>query len=287
MVSWQSGRTALFSLLLLAAPTGCLSFCHPIAPAGPESIASCAAFPACARNHVHVFFVHGLDPLDLANFEGVRDYVQQLGFVKTHFGQWYHQWSFRGEIRKIHQDDPDAHFAVIGFSWGASMVRDLVNAVKDDGISIDLLVYLGGCVLTNSPETRPENAGRVINILAVGGIFNGTSLPDADNIRYNDVLHFGSPTHSHTLQLLASELALVAARVPVPVPAEPPPQEEALPRPRQLHQPMPPADPEARDDWDFLKPSNVPAPSPPRTEDARFKRSSPISRPDPGLTSNR
>ena len=34
------------------------------------------------------------------NFVGVRDYVQSLGFIKTHYGQLYHTFAFAKEIRR-------------------------------------------------------------------------------------------------------------------------------------------------------------------------------------------
>jgi hypothetical protein len=258
---------------------GCLSFCHPVSPAAHESAASCAAVPQCARDHVHIFLVHGLDPLDIANLEGVRDYVGSLGFIKTYYGQCYHSLYYRYKIRKIHKDDPEARFVLVGFSYGACMVRDVANSVKEDGIPIDLVIYLGGCVLKNTPETRPQNALHVVNILALGAVFNGCTLENADNVNYNDVFHFGSPSHPHTLDMLARELAVVAGRVPVPAPPEEPPLEES-PRPRPLQE-MPKADEAAaRDDWDFLKPAEVPQLPPPRKEDEKYKRSNPVYRPD-------
>src|SRR5262249_4913455 len=62
------------------------------------------------------------------------------------------------------------------------------------------------------------------------------SLDRADNIEYNDVWHFGSPTHPQTRELLARELVAVAARVPYIEKAPPlsPELEDEIPRPRRL-----------------------------------------------------
>src|SRR5262249_17790655 len=62
---------------------GCLSFVHPLDAKPAERGAACAALHPCARNRVHLFFIDGLNPLDVANLKGVRDYVQCLGFLKT------------------------------------------------------------------------------------------------------------------------------------------------------------------------------------------------------------
>src|SRR5207302_11031816 len=101
---------------------------------------------------------------------------------------------------------------------------------------------LGGNRLTNDLKDRPENVARIVNILATGWIWNGAALDDAENVNYDDVWHFGSPTHPKTLDLLTHELLQVAGKVPFvePVyelPGSPTPQANA-----------------ERDDWDFLLP---------------------------------
>jgi hypothetical protein len=230
----------LTAVVVLTGP-GCLSCLHPIEPAEKERLACCTSLSSCARNHVYVFFIHGIDPLDIANLSGVRDYVQSLGFIKTYYGQLYHMRFFEKELRRIHGEDPDARFVLIGFSFGANMVRDVAQAVKPDGVFIDLLVYLGGNTLENRPQDRPENAGHIVNILATGYIWNGDHLDGATNLNYDDVWHFGSPSHLQTLHLLAEELAVVAGRVPVVEPVESAPEEPS-------------------GEWDFLKVRSALAP---------------------------
>jgi hypothetical protein len=248
---WLRRLVGMVGIPLLVLQSGCLRSFNPVHAPPPEHTACCAEVPQCARNHVYIFIVHGVDPLDCANLKGLRDYVQSLGFIKTYYGQLYHSSYFAKEIRRIHQEDPDARFVLAGFSFGANSVRDLAHAVEPDGVPIDLLVYLGGNTLKNVPEDRPANATRIINILATGCIWNGDTLDDAVNLNYPDVYHFGSPTHVQTLCLLATELTEVAARVPI-VEWQLPPLEEEAPTPR----PLAPATTESQteDEWDFLKP---------------------------------
>jgi len=231
-------RLALMFLaaLCLSAGQGCLSFVHSLDLPPKEQLVQGESLPAPCRNHVHIFLVHGMDPLDLANLNGLTEYIQQLGYIKTHYGQLYHLWEFKKELRRVHKEDPQARFVLIGFSFGANMVRELANAVKDDGIVIDLLVYLGGNTLENTQETQPEHVLHVVNILAAGCIWNGTTMDRADNRHFTNVWHFGSPTHPKTRELLAQELAAVAARVPFIEKTPPPrPELEEAPRPRPLN----------------------------------------------------
>jgi hypothetical protein len=252
--------------LCLATGQGCLSFVHSLDLPPKEQIAQGESIPAPSRNHVHVFLIHGMDPMDLANLNGVTEYIQQLGYIKTHYGQLYHLWEFKKEMRRVHKEDPQARFVLIGFSFGANMVRELANAVKDEGILIDLLIYLGGNTLENTPETQPDHVVHIANILAAGCIWNGTTMDRADNIHYTNVWHFGSPTHPRTRELLARELAVVALRVPYVEKAPPPlPQEleEEVPMPRrvtpdrvrQMSSELPP-------EWGFLNTRAASADSP-------------------------
>lgn len=234
----------------LAAMPGCLSFVHPLGIPPPEQLAPAYAIPAPCRHRVHIFLLHGMDPLDLANLTGLTEYINALGYLKTHYGQMVHLWEFKKEMRRIHKDDPEVRFVLIGFSFGANIARELANSVKDDGILIDLLIYLGGNTLENTPRNQPENVVRILNILALGCIWNGAQLDRAENIQYRDVLHFGSPTHPQTREMLARELAIVAGRVPF-IDNEPPVEEAPPPRPlsAQNGQKMPELAPE----WSFLE----------------------------------
>jgi hypothetical protein len=270
-----------------------LSYCHPVPFPPPDQMGPSAAVPQWCRNHVHIFIIHGMDPLDFANLEGLTEWCQNLGYPKTCLGQLYHLWQFKSDLRKVHEQDRDARFVLMGFSFGANMVRELANAVKDEGITIDLLVYFGGNTLENTPPNQPDHVLHIVNILATGWIWNGCKMDRADNIDYDDCWHFGSPTHPKTRALLARELAVVAARVPVPpslrtLPAGdelPPPRPvppEELPRPRLKT--LPPEDgreaKEDGDDWNFLEPNQGPPPPGP-VEEYKHNRPSPVCKPDP------
>jgi hypothetical protein len=228
-----------------------MSFLHPVRPTTPEFADACRALPPCCRNHVYIFLIHGMDPLDYANLHGLCNYLHQLGFTKTYYGQLYHTVYFRKELLRVHEADPEAHFVLIGFSFGANMVRNLAQTAREQNIPIDLLVYLGGNTLHNTPRDHPDNAQRLINVLAHGYIWNGTQFDNAENISVEDVLHFGSPTHPRTLEALARNLVDVGSSVPIIEPVELPVKpgtEEPTPRPVSV---LPK---KGSDQWDFLQP---------------------------------
>jgi hypothetical protein len=226
---------------VLALQSGCLGFLNPVNPPGPEVREPFRHLEKYQRDRVYVFFVNGIDPVNYGNLTGIRDYVQDLGFHKTYYGQLYHVSYFANEIRTIHKQEPDAHFVLVGFGRGARKIRWLAASVKAEGIPIDLMVCLDGQL--------PPGMG--IESGPIPGHFTEEHFshePGPDQ----DLWQFGNPTCRQTIELLGEELAQIAATIPVVEPVE-------LPMPRMLEEappprPVKPQDPEQRDEWDFLKP---------------------------------
>ena len=76
--------------LLAAALTGlpgCMGFLHPIDLGQVHEEESCKTLPKCLRDHVYVFLVNGLDPVNYGNLTGLRDYLQSMGLNKIYYGQ--------------------------------------------------------------------------------------------------------------------------------------------------------------------------------------------------------
>jgi hypothetical protein len=237
---------------LVAASCGCMSFLHPVDKSALETAGFCKDLPDYARSHVYVFLVHGLDPFDYADLRGLRDHLHDLGFNKVYYGQLYHTVSFEREVQRIHREEPDARFVVIGFSLGASMARAIALDAQAQGIPIDLVVYLSGTALFEGDRDRPSNVLRVVNILPRVQ-WNSDSFPEEiETIRESGIWHFAVPTHAQTLETLAHEIAAVAGAVPVPEfgPPSAPPGPDAEPTPRKVQGRAP----GRADDWDFLKP---------------------------------
>jgi len=194
-----------------------LGFTHPLqsdidwsqVPLGPNS--------TWCRQHTHVFFVNGIDPLNLCEFYGLCKFVGRHGFPNTYFGQMPCGSRFLQKIRQIHESDPAARIVLIGFSGGVYVARRIANDLGRDGIDVDLLVYLGGDMLSNTPNCRPSNAKRILNITGngfwlYGGnlIWKGVDLEGAANMRLQ-VRHLQLPSRLETIQLLMNELGEVTA----------------------------------------------------------------------------
>src|SRR5262249_3524821 len=65
----------------LLATTGCYS----LQPADHDVVEVCGEICQKSRCRVHIFLVQGCDLLDCANLEGVKEYLQQIGFNRCWF----------------------------------------------------------------------------------------------------------------------------------------------------------------------------------------------------------
>jgi hypothetical protein len=230
-----------------------MGFLHPIDLGQVHEEESCKTLPKCMRDHVYVFLVNGLDPVNYGNLTGLRDYLQSMGLTKIYYGQIYHAWYFEKEVRRIHAQDPGGHFVFIGFSLGVNVINSMARAAQKDGVFIDLMVYLSGNHFVGYlPKDQPENVGRILNLLADGWMGNHGERCYAENVRLVETHHFGSPTHPITLEMIGQAILGIVKSVdavePVHHPAAPSP--DAAPPPRPVRLPVS----TKKDEWDFLKP---------------------------------
>jgi hypothetical protein len=221
-------NTRQLPALLLCASLGCasahgdgcgpraFSFVHHVPSAPTHLQQACQAMPAEGRDHVHLFAINGMDPLYFGNLNGLCGCMKQLGFRNVHCGQTWQTAAFRDAICRIRQQDPQARIAVLGFSAGANRARQLANELNTKGVAIDLLVYLGGDTIDNTPASRPSNVGQLVNItghgyLPRGGdlLYNGTDIDGAQNQRL-DARHMLLPTRPQTVETLATQMMALA-----------------------------------------------------------------------------
>jgi hypothetical protein len=193
-----------------------LGFFHPLQACDPEVVKTCETAPSDGKEHVHTFIVNGLDPLQLANLNGMTGYLRNLGFPQTHYEPLLGYRSTMRQVREIHQNDPDAKIVLVGYSLGAQVVRRLANDLEKENINVDRLVYLGGDFIGNTQASRPSNVGKVVNIRGHGSLFsgrdlfwNGAEIDNAQNMKL-DSRHFVLPSRGQTMETLASTLASLA-----------------------------------------------------------------------------
>jgi hypothetical protein len=211
-------RLVIASLLaaLGAGGSGCASCCRPL-PA--ETAGPCAAVPAFARCHVHVFLMNGYDPIGPGDLSDLRDHINKLGFRQTYYGQLYHTGWFEREMLRLKCEDPEGHIVLIGYGRGARCLGALGQRLAGQGVPIDLLLAV---------NAAPED-------VASGGAFPVYAMNASDWL---------------PVQLqVAEELAGCAARVHVEEIDPPVPETGPTPRPAVPLKPQ-----KLGSDWDSLKP---------------------------------
>jgi pimeloyl-ACP methyl ester carboxylesterase len=224
---------------LLAIATGCRAaepqtgsvglgaLFHPLEEPAAVATPPC---PEALKDHVYIFAVNGVDPLCVANFNGLCDYLRSHGYRNTHFGRLTTCHGFASQIQQVRWNDPGARIVLIGYSYGCNHVRAIANTLQQQAIRVDLLVYIAGDLIQEEPRSRPENVGRILNIRAqgmttLGGdrFFNRDDIGGAHNVRLG-YRHFVAPSRSETLELVLQELTAVtlasSQSSPTPVPPE-------------------------------------------------------------------
>jgi len=239
-----SGSKSILCLTLaglLSGIGGCCSCLNPVEPPPEIAIECCHELPQYCRDHVFVFFMNGVDPVNYGNLTGIREYVDTLGFHKTYYGQIYHVGYFADEIKRIHQEEPDARFVLVGFGCGARKIRCLADRANAEGVSVDLMVYLDGKL----PDGMGLENGPMMGTIVDSG---STSAP-ANPVPWL----FGDPKKHETVQMLCEQLMHIACTIPFMEPPEP----EQLPLPREEPTPRPVKRqvPSQFGEWDFLKPA--------------------------------
>src|SRR5881398_138047 len=111
----------LVAAAVLAGGGGCATChhraCGPALEAGPD-----CPLPVYNRQHVYVFLVNGLTP---GGLDGLRDRLNEHGFVKVYSGQLPHAIWMGYEMRRLAKEEPEARFVLVGRHVGAAAVAKL------------------------------------------------------------------------------------------------------------------------------------------------------------------
>jgi hypothetical protein len=204
-----------------------LGFLHPLPSSESDVSGRCRSLSQEEKNHVYIFLINGLDPLYLANLNGLCAYLRALGFAQAEVGQMTAAAAFRDKIRQVRASDPYARIALLGFSAGAYRAESILQMLKRENVAIDLLIYVGADMIRQGEYSQPANVRRIVNITGHGFLlsgydlfFNGTTLPGARNVRLS-ARHFALPSHPQTIRIVVEELAALTGEAPVMIEPSP------------------------------------------------------------------
>jgi hypothetical protein len=191
--------------------SGCASIRHTMQPIQPELEARCQNLPSVERDRVHIFVINGFDPFHITNAEGLAQYLRELGFHDSRFRMMWTACSYTKSIHEIKAADPDARIVVIGYSMGVCFGRKLAKRLKEEGITVDLLLFLDAYTFNNRPEHSPEDATRIVNIMTEPrGMLGSTPLHGVLNFQYPDVRHYFIPTTQCIVEHIVREISDLA-----------------------------------------------------------------------------
>jgi hypothetical protein len=159
--------------------------------------------------------VNGLTivPHIYGSMNGVGPYVEELGFCAPKVACHYWRWSFQNDIRRIHEQDPEAHFVLVGYSIGGSVVHSMARSLEKDGIFIDLLVYIDAHTFVNDLDKRPANVGKIVSINSCAWVLRGKCHACDECHSVDTKFHLAAVQQEKTLVTLAQELTELATAV--------------------------------------------------------------------------
>jgi hypothetical protein len=137
--------------------------------------------------------------------------VEELGFSKPKVASHYWRWSYQNDIRRIHEEDPRAHFVLVGYSIGGGVVHSMARTLEKDGIFIDLVIYIDAHSLTHSLKEKPANVGKIVSINSTAWMLAGKCHCGEECHQVKTLFHLAAPRQEKTLDVLSSELLKLAA----------------------------------------------------------------------------
>jgi hypothetical protein len=206
-------RTRLFACIALCSSLfvfpGCyFSRFNPVQPPPPDVVARCEGLNHACRDHVYILVINGFDPSEVTNAHGLAHYLEASGFPHVFYTSQWDFVKYQQQFCEIKAADPSARIAVIGYSMGVSCARTLAQGLKEQGITVDLLIYMDAFAKNHSPEHSATDAKRIVNMITVHrlGIFGSDPLPGAQNYQFLGVRHVHVPTDSLIVEYVMNEL---------------------------------------------------------------------------------
>ena len=194
---------------ILLTAGGCGTCGHHVCKIAREAGPNCAV-PLCDRQHVYVFMINGLTPYGSSGLEGLRDKLAESGFTKVYCGQLSHTVWFGTEMRRLHAEEPEARFVLVGHDVGGTAAARLAADAVEDGLPVDALVML------DPMGSKPPAVGCSVRTLLICSGTANSPLPHTERIAVPDAGHFTLPAHPQTVAAVCGVLGEVARKVEHP-----------------------------------------------------------------------
>ncbi len=206
---------------------------------------------APARARVYAFFMNGADLLEVSGFSELREELICAGFPKIYYAQRSDREWYRRELHRLHREEPDARFILVGYGSAADQIQELACQVSQEQIPLDAVVFIDPIgVKGDLTQNVPYRAV----VLKSHHWRAAPRLQAPETVMVDHVGHIGLPEHPATVQALVDLMTESALKVPLPDQTV-----DCLPL-RYENRPIPrPADPKViaapPPGWEFLCPN--------------------------------
>lgn len=229
-----------FLLLLFAgclfAGTGCVR-CRYTALAESQLPVEHSKVIAPSRSKVYLFLVNGAD---LAEYSGIQNLQQQIicgGYAKVYHAQRFDRAYFRKELHRLHREDPDNRFILLGYGAAADQLLELACCVSTEQIPLDCVGFIDPAGL--NAELIHRAPFRTIIFRSHHWVLSPRLIGN-ETLTLNNVGHYRVMPHPLTVNAILDLMTESALRVPVfnkPVECIPMRDEvRAIPRPDEPKQ---------------------------------------------------
>jgi hypothetical protein len=166
--------------------------------------------PLSQRNHVYVFAVGSTTPSGVTSLTTLCDEISKRGFAKVAYAQTiYTSWMAK-EMSRIHGDDEDAVFVILGSEAGGPTAVKLAESAILDGLPVAAFVLLDA-----EGKTTVPNLGT--HVMIVGSDFGLASSSQRESVALSEVGRYSLPTDPRTISAVARLLNDLAQRTPEPI----------------------------------------------------------------------
>ena len=195
-----------------ALASGCTSCRHTAFAESMKPIEDVAVI-APARSKVYAFFMNGADLLEINGFSELQEGLTCAGFSKIYYAQRADREWYRKELHRLHREEPDARFLLVGYGSAADQIQELACQVGHEGIPLDAVVYIDP-IGVEGDLTRGVPHRAVI--LKSHHWRAAPRLRAAESITVDGVGHIGVPVHPVTVQVMVDLMTESALKVPLP-----------------------------------------------------------------------
>jgi hypothetical protein len=189
--------------------TGCFSCGHQGYGLARDAAVLCD-LPSCQRNQVYLFAMSGVNPISMLALDSLREQVNRNGFAKVATGQTIHASWMAREMQRIHSEDPQAVFVVLGYESAAPAAQRLSEQAQALGLPVGGLVV----ITTDAQADMHSSEGRTLLISSSPPCF---SSPLVELTLVPEVTSFGLASHARTIAAITNLLSDLAAAMPIVV----------------------------------------------------------------------